>query len=177
MLAVKESNSQFTVRGNEFANIDGNAIGGNMGDNLGQHSHTGEICFNNVRDAGSNGALRVNQNGESGRVYIFRNTFQGRLLVHNVDSTDGPFSFTSNIIVNSESGTPAGSHITHDRVSDTSRIVLSNNVGAYPSDGIVDSLGRLVGSGLVYLGSRGHQTGSGSTTPAPSAPTDVRVIR
>jgi Putative Ig domain len=176
-LAVKESNSHFTLRGNIFTNIAGNAIGGNMGDNSGSHSHTGEICFNNVRDAGSNGAVRVNMNGESGQVFIYRNTFQGRVLVHNVDSVDGPFTFTANVIVNDDSGTPSGSHITHDRVSAPSRVVLSNNLGGYPSQNIVDASGNLIGDFTRYLGTLGHVTGSVSTIPTPAAPTSVRVVR
>ena len=47
----------------------------------------------------------------AGVTHIYRNTFVGRVSVRNTDTADGPFYFTNNVIVNSDAGTPAGSHV------------------------------------------------------------------
>ena len=96
-----------------------------------------------MRDGGSLGALRLNQNGESRRIFVYRNTFQGRIQVQNTDAADGPFTLSNNVIVNNDSGTPSGSHVFHSAVSAPSRIILSNNLVGYPSDNIVDTNGNL----------------------------------
>lgn len=179
-LAVKQNNRQFTIRGNTFWNNNGSAIGGNMQDaNDGGHEHYGEICFNNVRPTSTLAAVRVNQNSDSGAVFVYRNTFQGRVLMQFADSADGPFYFNYNVIVNNDAGTPAGSHIYFDGVTAPSRIIIANNLVGYPSNNVVDGSGNLTSGYLNYVNTHGHSSLSStpSTPPLPVAPTNVRVVR
>lgn len=169
-IAVKMRNRQFTIRANEFSAINGEAIGGNMfdGDDANDHGHYGEIGFNNVRD----GTLVLNLQSEAGPTYVFRNTFQDRVLVTNTTSDDGPFTFTNNVIVNSDNGTPSGSHVHHQNVSAPSRVVLVNNLTGFPSNNIVTPTGDLTAAYASYAGTHGHLAGY-----RPRSPTNVRVIR
>ena len=59
-----------------------------------------------------------------------------------MDSADGTFRFRNNVIVNNDSGTPAGSRVVFESVSDTSRIVIADSLAGTPGNGIVDSNGR-----------------------------------
>jgi hypothetical protein len=172
-LAVKMRNRQFTIRGNTFSQMNNEAISGNMfdGDNASDHGHYGEILFNNVIDART-AALVVNLQGEAGPTYIYRNTFRGRVTVANTSSDDGPFTFTNNVIVNSDSGTPAGSHITHQNVAAPNRVVASDNLVGFPADNIIDAAGELTPAFAQYIGAYGHMRGN-----RPRPPTNVRIIR
>lgn len=166
-LAVKMRNRQFTIRGNTFSSISNEAIGGNMfdGDDANDHGHYGEILFNNVRDART-AALVMNLQGEAGPTYVYRNTFQGRVLVTNTSSDDGPFSFSYNVIVNSDAGTPAGSHIQHQNVSAPERVLVSNNLVGFPADGIVNTAGDLTAAYSSFIGTHGHMRSGGPPRPA-----------
>jgi putative Ig domain-containing protein len=173
-LALRMRNRQFTIRGNTFSNITNDAISGNMfdGDDANDHGHYGEVLFNNVRDART-AALVMNLQGEAGPTYVYRNTFQGRVLVTNTSSDDGPFSFSYNVIVNSDTGTPTGSHIQQQNVSAPSRVLISNNLVGFPTDGIVDAAGNLTAAFASYIGTHGHMRGGGAPRPA----TNVRITR
>lgn len=174
-LELKDDVRRYTVRRNRFYGISRTAIGGNMHET----TTTGEICFNNSHSAQQ--ALDVNQDGMAGVTYIYRNTFVGRVRVRNVDSADGPFYLVRNVIVNSDAGTPAGSHVYHESVSAAARILLTDNLSGYPNDGIVDSSGELTARYASYLGTHGHQTGAGddggSPSVGPRAPSNVTIIR
>lgn len=166
-LAVKMRNRQFTLRGNTFSGISNEAISGNMfdGDDANDHGHYGEILFNNVRDART-AALVMNLQGEAGPTYVYRNTFQGRVLVTNTSLDDGPFSFSYNVIVNSDAGTPAGSHIQHQNVSAPERVLISNNLVGVPADGIVNAAGDLTVAYSRFIGTHGHMRSGGPPRPA-----------
>ncbi|HEX7011762.1 MAG TPA: Ig domain-containing protein [Steroidobacteraceae bacterium] len=161
---LKADMPQFTYRGNRHTRIAGRAIGGNM------HSLTthGEINFNLVYEPNGEFALDVNQDGEAKRIDIYRNTFVGRVRVRNTDSSDGPFRFYNNVIINSDSGT----HIYQENVSDRSRIVAMDNLTGTLSQNIVDATGSLTGQYVQYLGTRGHEL---ADIVRPAAPTNVTV--
>jgi hypothetical protein len=163
---LKNSASQYTVRGNRFYNISGQSLGGNM--QASNATTYGEICFNNIH--GTAIALVVNQNSEAGITHIYRNTLVGRASMWNVLAANGPFYLTANVIVNSDTGTPVGSHVYHDHVSAPERVILSNNLVGYAADGIVDGAGRLTSAYSQFVGSRGYQV-------APRAPSGVVIIR
>jgi hypothetical protein len=174
-LALKMDDIQYTARGNTLSNIRGAGLGGSMM-NRGP-GHYGEFAFNNVKDASSLGAIVVNQNSEAGVVYVYRNTLQGRVLIQNTDSADGPFTFASNVIVNNDSGTPSGSHIYHQSVTAPSRIILQNNLVGSPSNGIVDANGVLTAAYASYKGLVGHEIGTGSgSVGLPTAPANLRIV-
>jgi len=173
-LALKMRNRQFTIRGNTFSSVSNEAISGSMfdGDDANDHGHYGEILFNNVKDART-AALIMNLQGEAGPTYVYRNTFQGRVLVANTSSDDGPFSFSYNVIVNSDTGTPAGSHIQQQNVLAPSRVLISNNLVGFPADGIVNAAGDLTAAYASYIGTHGHMR----AMPVPRPATNVRITK
>jgi len=168
-IALKYGTDRATVRHNVVYDVSQKGIGGNMnsGNNF---TRDVEILFNRIYNA-SNNAVEINQNGVAGPIYIYRNTFVGRISVRNTDSADGPFYFSNNVIVNSASGIPDGSHIDHDNVSAPSRIVLSNNLVGYPTDNILGPNLTLTSAYSSYVGTRGFELGG----PRPPAPQNLRV--
>lgn len=180
-MELKSDVRQFTVRGNTFYNITTNiwdalAIGGNMHGLNDQPTTGGEICYNNVRST-DNLAISLNQDGQAMPIYVYRNTFVGHVAVTNTDAADGPFTFRNNVIINND----GGNRIQLIGVTAPERVIVTNNLAGAPSQAIVDSLGNLTAAYAQYLGTMGYQLGSGGSTPppspAPSAPTNVRIIR
>lgn len=88
-------------------------------------------------------AQDLNQDGLALQIFVYRNTFQGRVRVRNADSENGPFYLSNNVIVNDDRGTPAGSHIYFENVRDPSRIKVTNNLVGTPADGPVNPDGTL----------------------------------
>lgn len=167
---IKADMPRFTYRGNQHYRVPGRSIGGNM------HSQTthGEILFNLVYEPAGEFALDLNQDGQAKRIDVYRNTFVGRVRVRNTDASDGPFRLYNNVIVNNDSGTPSGSHIYLESVSDASRIQGFDNLAGNPSAGIVNASGVLTGNYQQYVGSRGFQVVGGSTT-SPSPPFNIVI--
>jgi len=162
--AVKESNAQYTLRQNTFSGIDGQAIGGDWGDNETSHGHYGEICYNNIKDAGSD-AIRINQNGDqaAGPTYIYRNTVQGIPRIFHGATGDGPIVIQSNVIVNDHAAEPpfpqgfATDNAPDITVFDFGTGVTANLL-ATTAAGAVDADGVLVGAYRTsYLGTHGHE--------------------
>jgi len=155
----KDGNTRFTCRGCTFRDLVAPGFFGNMHGTY--YPNSGEFCFNLLQRCGSSYygyndmCARINQDAMSEAVYIYRNTLLGRVQMQNVDSADGPFTFANNVIVNAQAGTPSGSHVTHESVTDASRIVLADNLAGYAADGLVDANGRLVNRALV--GVYGHE--------------------
>jgi hypothetical protein len=164
-IELKADVPQFTVRGNTFYNIGVDGIAGNMDEG----TTSGEINFNLVRDA-RRWALDVNMNGTARRIDTYRNTFKGRVRVRNTDSADGPFAFYNNVILNDDSGTPAGSHILQENVTAPQVITIRDNLVGPLSSTIVDTSGYLTTSYAQYVGIRGFQVGN---VVRPNAPTGL----
>lgn len=171
-IALKDDIRSSTVRHNTIYDVPYRGIGGNM------HEYTTanlEILYNCIYNASGN-AIEVNQDGMAGYIYIYRNTFVGRVMVRNTDALDGPFYFSNNVMVNSDSGTPAGSHIYHLNVTDTTRVVISNNLTGYPSNNIVGSTCNLSPAYQSYTGTHGHLISSSPLSPpTPAAPARLSV--
>lgn len=161
---------RFDVRGNTFRNITGYALYGNMNTSGSGEPASGEWRFNNINTAGAAYSVDINQDGQAAEIYIYRNTIVGRARVRNVDSADGPFTFRNNVIVNADSGTPAGSRIVQESVSASGRIVIADNLSGNPGAGIVDSNGLLTSAYSTYIGTRGHMLGD---VVAPRPPASV----
>lgn len=164
---------RFDVRGNEFTSITSYVLFGNMATGTSGEPASGEIRFNNINTPNSAWSLDVNQDSMAREIYIYRNTLIGRVRARNVDSSDGPFRFRNNVIVNNDAGTPSGSHILFENVSDPARIVVTDNLAAFPSAGVVDSRGLLAGESVRYIGMYGHQLGD--LPVAPNPPSSVIV--
>jgi hypothetical protein len=156
-----------TVRHNTISNILQKGVGGNM-----HFLQSAEILFNRISEATA-GAVDINQDGVAGPVHVYRNTFVGRVMVRNTDSADGPFYFQNNVIINND----PGNHIYMENVSDASRVRITDNLTGTASQGIVDAGLNLTSGYLSYVGTRGYQIPGVPTAPAPSAPSNVRVIR
>ncbi|MCL4874167.1 right-handed parallel beta-helix repeat-containing protein [bacterium] len=170
-IALKGDVRRTTVRGNTIYDVPQKGIGGNMHDTTTREM---EILYNCVYNA-SITAIDINQDGMAGVIHIYRNTFSGTVQVRNTDSSDGPFYFSNNVIVNRDSGTPAGSHIYHLSVSDPSRVVRSDNLVGYPADNILGSGCNLTSGYLSYIGTHGHLRSVPLNAPVPSAPASLTV--
>lgn len=155
----------------EYGGLFGNQQYGSGG--VGENA-SGEIRFNLIdrRNVGEgNLAVDMNQGAETRNLYVYRNTLLGGVRVRGADSPDGPFRIYQNVIVNTVSGTPAGSHITHAGVTDPSRIIASDNLVGYPQDNLVTADGTLAPSQQQWLGTRGHQIGNEIRPRPPTAVT------
>jgi hypothetical protein len=164
-----------TVRHNTIYNITQKGIGGNMNTLL-----SAEILFNRVYNVNNVGnhmspinyfgtAVDLNQDGVARTIYIYRNTFVGKISVRNTDSSDGPFNFQTNVIINDE----PGNHLYLENVSDTSRIQFStNNLVGTASQNIVGPNLTLTDAYSSFVGTRGFQIGP---TPTISPPRNLRV--
>jgi hypothetical protein len=163
---LKSDIPQFTFRANTHLRVSGRSIGGNMH----VESTHGEINFNLANTPTGEGALDLNQDGMAGRIDVYRNTFVGRVQVRATDAADGPFRFYDNVIVSSDSGTPAGSRIYNLGVVDQSRMFIQNNLTGAPGSGIVDAAGLLTAGYAQYRGLRGHEL---ANVVRPSPPSGV----
>lgn len=141
-----------TVRHNVVYDVPDRMIGGN------QHVLSdSEILFNCVSGNDTGAALDINQDGLATNLFYYRNTVRGRVRVQNTTTPNGPFRLYDNIFINSDPGTPSGSHVFYDQVSDPSRVVLTNNLTGYPADGILDANGNLSASHQSYATTHGCQ--------------------
>jgi hypothetical protein len=168
-VAPKMAVSQYTIRGNVFQGITGSAIWGNQMDGNDSGTRTyGEILFNNVKDS-TDDTLQLNQHATAAETFIYRNTFVGTVRVWNASTSNGPFNFTDNVIINSTAASGScPEKITCYQVTDYTKIVLSSNLTGVTADNIVNAAGELQGSYRTsYLGLDGWElvgpfSGSGS---------------
>jgi hypothetical protein len=162
-MELKDSIQQFTVRNNRFENVVGMPLGGNM--HSGYTPTNGEILYNLIRNPASY-ALRVNHDGMATSVWVYRNTLIGQVMVAPMDSADGPFTFTNNVIVNNF----AEPRITLETPV-MSRISIVNNLTSSLSGNLVDQNGNLTTAYAQYVGTHGYQRGPSG--PRPNPPTNV----
>ena len=169
---------RFEIRGCTIANMSSMEQGGLFGNQqygsggAGENA-SGEIRFNLIdrRNVGNgNIAVDMNHSGDTRAMYVYRNTFLGGVRVRGANVEDGPFRIYQNVIVNSVSGTPAGSHITHMDVINPAPIIVNDNLVGFPADNLVTSTGLLADSQARWRGSRGHELG---TELRPRPPTSV----
>lgn len=183
-IAIKaEPLDRITVRHNTIYDVTTRGIGGNM-----HGLYSAEILFNRVYNVRSNygTAVEINQDGMANNLHVYRNTIVGRVSVRNTDSSDGPFTFFTNVIINSD----PGSHIHYDNVSDPSRVVLTNNLVGAPSQNIINQNLNLTSAFSTYVATRGYQltsageplptpanfgSGGGGDSIAPASPANLRV--
>ncbi len=153
-IGPKDSTNMWFIRHNNIYNF------GQVGIWVGMYNNVPvsdvEISFNNVQST-SSPALWINQNAQptGGKVYVFRNTFQGTVEFDGVTTTNGPFYVNNNVIINNNSGT---NHITiTNNSTNPAGVVETNNLVGIPSDNIVDSSGNLTSAFSSYLGQMGWQ--------------------
>ncbi len=155
---LKSDVRRFTVRGDTYLNVAGTAIGGNMHNSAGGVTN-GEILFNHVQ---ATVAIRLNQDGLAGPIFVDRNTFRGFLEVDNVGSSNGPFAFTTNVIVNTHRTSAPRPFFDYFSVTAPQRITSTNDLTGLPSAGLLDANGLLQGSfraqhGPASANPKGHE--------------------
>jgi hypothetical protein len=181
-LALKANDRHIDVRQNTFiGDFNSGSISGNWAD-----GGNFEIRFNKVMGALSDatvswfGALVMNyHNSMAAPVQVYRNTFEGTVMLRRATSSQFPIRMYNNVIVNRNSGTPAGSHVSHSsEVTAPSIMILGTgptaNLVGYPTDTIINANGDLTSAYASYLGTHGYQLGSGTPPPPPPPPPGSR---
>lgn len=168
-IAVKGDHEQATVRKNYITTCDDRCIDGNM-----QTANDTTIEFNKVIMSNvASVAMRINQGADAGQTYINRNTIVGIVQMDTVGETDGPFTFTNNVIVNNDETN--ANHLTYNGTPAAGRITNTNDLVGVVADGIVDGDGKLQGSyRTTYLGTRGYELSTAPTRKLNNV-TGVRV--
>lgn len=155
-IGPKMNTSRWFIRGNAIENGNGHGI------NVMYYSTSEniEISYNKIM-MNSGYGVRLNQEdvATGGSVYVERNNINGNIRVQTVNSTNGPFSISENIIINST----GGDKITKSNINYQSNLIISNNLAGSSSDNIINSEGLLTSNYQHYLGSRGWQFADGST--------------
>lgn len=172
---------RFEVRTSTLANMSNSEQGGLFGNQqfgsggIGENA-SGEYRFNMVDRRNVSAAaiaIDMNHSSDTRNLYVYRNTFLGAVRMRNSATDDGPFRIYENVIVNSNAGTPSGSHVTYMNAGDTSRVTIQDNLAGYPADNLVTSSGLLADSQARWRGLRGHELGN-VTRPVPPAPAAVQ---
>lgn len=148
-IGPKENNTMWFIRANTMYNMANTRC---IWLNNTPTSVDMEVSYNLVNDVGF-AALHVNQgNPNNGAIaYIFRNTFVGRVMFLNVESDDGQFFFSDNVVVNEDSP------VVTITGGSPSRVVQTDNLVGDAADAIVDANGNLISPYLSYLGTTGYQ--------------------
>jgi hypothetical protein len=143
-------------------NMDMGTYGGNQ-NNQATGDADAEICFNNF-SADSGECIRINHDSTAfspGPTVVMRNTLRGTVIFNQLQSDDGPYTFTHNVVINGNAATdnPNGSGITFAAgPTDISRLTVSEHLFGAAADNIVDANGLLQGSYRTqYLYYRGHE--------------------
>jgi len=170
-LAMKASTRQFHLIDNVFEDTTANqkAIGGNWSAGTMSERGYGEIAFNNIKSSSTH-VLDLNNDGELDAVYVYRNTFAGPAIgVQNLHASIGPFTFTNNVIINSQaaSGSCPAKFSCFDLIltpADYTRLVLTDNLTGVSGDSITDANGALQGSySTWWKGTRGWELASSNS--------------
>lgn len=121
-----------------------------------------EVSYNYVQMVSGN-ALDINLSLSTsvGPAYLFRNTFVGSVAFEYVDSTVGPYYFSKNVSMNSQSS--SGGYSCNGCANAPNNVVTSNNLVG--SAGIVDTNGLLTAAYAQYVGQIGWQTSISPLAP------------
>ncbi len=161
-LGPKEGTQMWFIQSNRMYKNSQDSIGLQYSDSNGIQSGDIEISYNLVETGG--GKLRINSNQMASGlpVYIFRNTFMDDVQQNRTTSSNGPFYWSKNVIVN-ETSYPE--KIERWKIEDPSRVVVTNNLTGSAADNIVDAQGYLTSKYSTYVGQRGHQLGKRPLSP------------
>jgi len=151
----KMGTTNWHIRGNKIINCTGTGI------NVGNYNPSGNInIYYNYIQMKSGYAIHLNEQSlttSTGPFRVYRNTLSGNVLVNQVESTNGPFYFTDNVIINGTSG----DKITKNRINYPSNLIVSGTLGA--TSGVIDEEGLLIGAYSSHLGTTGWQFENSST--------------
>lgn len=150
-ISPKDGNNDWFIRGNDIEVAEG-AVFIQGYDSRGVGNSNIFIEYNKLIGA-SPSALSINANadGDLGPLYIRRNTFRGRVYIRGSSEN---YSFSKNVIINSDSGST-------DRImiggGNVSNIIYDDNLTGSEPDNIVDSQSYLTTSYGSYIGSHGFE--------------------
>lgn len=160
MIANKAGTAQTTVRRCVSYDSDTGIYGGNHNPAVqGGFGYCDfELCFNNLL-SNSNTVVHLNYNlTQNIACYSYRNTVRGGVRIRDLSATDGPYDFYRDVIINENSGSPSGSHITRETGTAESQLIRTEVLAGFAADGYVDANGLLQGASRTsYLGLRGHE--------------------
>jgi hypothetical protein len=129
-----------------------------------------EFSFNRVLCADRQSVRINNEYSDSvGSITLFRNTIVGSVEAIRTTTSNGPFTFDRNVIINASAELDK---ITRISIEDPKRLLIVENLAGAPSAGIVNTSGELTEAYREYLGTRGFQIGS--NLAAPKAP--IRLV-
>ncbi len=161
-IANKAGNVATVVRGCWSDNMLMGTYGGNQDDQP-TGACDAEVILNHFTS--SVHCVRLNHNysaDDAGPTKIIRNTFEGGVIYNGMQSTQGPWEWTNNVVINNNAATdnPDGTGITFGVApgAGISALTVSNHIFGSTSAGIVDASGLLT---PAYEASRyyyGHQT-------------------
>ena len=187
-LALKHANRHVDVRYNYFDGDFGDgAINGNWNDDGDIEIRYNLILNSPVLFPSNNFALNINHDGNANNpYYIYRNTIQGTVFLNQAHAGNGPFYFNNNVVINENSGTPSGSHVSYStdsrRLTDVGVFRYGANFARFVSDNAIDSQGNLSPAFSSQVGTHGYQLGNIGThlnrpgrSPPPMPPVNLRV--
>jgi len=173
-IAAKSDIMNSTFRHNYVVIASGTALGAGVNgmfvNGFGNVSRNNEVCFNYFRQTSGSEANRLNNDGDQGALYFYRNTVVGTIMMKFINATgytNGPFIFDHNVIINSASG--LSYHYTCG-TNPQQYVTFTNNLTGTSSSNIVDTNGNLTSNYSSYVGTHGWQTVAGMTTPPPPPP-------
>jgi len=155
-LYAKTENSNWHVRGNKIINSSGNGyLFGGYG-----YSNGNINVYHNYISMNSGNAVYLNEQWATttaGPFRVFRNTLVGGVEIKNVTSTNGPWYYTDNVIIN---GT-GGDKLTKTAIDFPTNLIISGTLSA--TSGLINSDGLLLDAYSGYKGVKGWQFKDGST--------------
>jgi hypothetical protein len=159
-ISPKSGTTMWFIRGNYLHNNALNSINLQYSTAYGDYGDI-EISYNLIT-AGGGKVLINNNQPDGGPAYIYRNTIVEEVRMSRVTSTNGPFYFLNNVIVN-ETSHP--DKIDLYNIEEPSRLIIEDNLTGSESDNIVDDQGNLTSDYKSYLGTHGHQIGDQLAPP------------
>jgi hypothetical protein len=152
-LGMKVRSKRWDVRGNLFRNNGGFSIWEYYGFESANLSGDNEHSFNVIEEGGGTFGLNTRQNSVGDPIYVHRNTILANLEQGRVETTNGPFYWYQNVIVNAS---VAPDKMSKGTISAPERLIIENNLMGTTADGITDAQGNLTAAYSEFVGTRGH---------------------
>ncbi len=155
-IAIKAGNPDYTIRRNIFDTLSYSCVSGNMNAIVGV-ACGGDIHHNAMLPSAqtvNTVFIGDNRIATIAPIYVFRNTIVGRITLLNQVASDGPYTFSYNVIQNNDGAESPWQYIFDSNSPNANVVPINNLTGA---SGLVDSSGNLTGANVSYRGSRGWE--------------------
>jgi hypothetical protein len=152
-ISPKAGTDRWFIRSNLMYNNPTNSINVQYAGAIGVDSGNMEISYNLVGFGGGLVKVNGNQAAVGNPMYMFRNTLLAGVLQNKVTTTNGPFHWYGNVILN-ETSDPE--KIGRNLIDDPTRLIITNNLTGSAAENIVDTNGFLTESYSNSVGIRGH---------------------